>query len=419
MALLRRAVPLLLVAALALAAKAGVVAPAYAPVYAPPAAAWSAPLGAAFGDASVAALLPSGIGAPSLTSPEGLRATAPLVRSMQKALGVSPQVFAAMRPEERKAAIELAVEDARDHARGQVYQLVEEARAAAAAPMDKAGRANLYQATAKLMEVRRFYGPWLDEDAAKALETSWSATSAKAWEVRTSLLESGMPGEAPEAKAQAAAHARAPYVLRPTGNAEKLRADMENNKSGWGQSDLDALYTGYGFVLRQGNKHRFYSHPYFPQLHDSVSRQNDLPPGYAASALKNIAELERLTAAQHAAASAAPVLGPPATLSLEDLSVLLSRPKEKKGRPAAVERERPVRPAKAPVVARQEQTALPFDEPKPAPAKTAPVLQPATERPAELKPEPPPAETSPERPSGLSRFLDRVKAAWPGNGRKS
>lgn len=414
----RRAVPLLLVAALALAAKAGVVAPAFAPVYAPPAAAWGAPLGAAFGDASIASLLPSGIGAPSLTSPEGLRATAPLVLSMQKALGVSPQVFAAMPPAERKATIELAVEDARDHARGQVYQLVEEARAAAAAPMNKEGRAALYQVTAKLMEVRQFYGPWLDEDATKALETGYKATSAKAWEVRTSLLERDLPDEAPGVKAQAAAPARAPYVLRPTGNAEKLRADMENNKSGWGQSDIDALYTGYGFVLRQGNKHRFYSHPYFPQLHDSVSRQNDLPPGYASSALKNIAELERLTAAQHAAAAVAPVLGPPATLSLDDLSVLLSQPKEKKGRPVAVEQERPVRPPKAAVV-RQEQTSLPFEDPKPVPAKTVPVLQPATERAVELRPEPPPVKTAPEAPSGLSRFLDRVKAAWPGKGKGS
>ncbi|UPT75292.1 MAG: hypothetical protein M0D55_06230 [Elusimicrobiota bacterium] len=309
MPLFRRAWPLVLAAALSVRAAAGVVTPAYAPVYAPPSGAWGAPLGAGLADASVMPLLPAGLNVPSLTTPEGLRAAAPLVQSLQKALSISPQAFAKMKPADKASAIELAVEDAREQARIKVYELVEEARVAASRPMDKEGRAALYAATARLMEVRTFYGPWLEEDASAAIEQSYTATSARAWEVRTSLLDSDLPDAAPAAKPKADAAPKKAYVLDPSSYALKLREDMKNNKSGWGQDDLHAIYTGFGFELRQGGKHRFYSHPAFPQLHDSVSRQNDLPPGYASSALKNIAELERLVAEQGKTA-AAPATGP-------------------------------------------------------------------------------------------------------------
>lgn len=406
MPLFRRAIPLLLVAALALTARAGVVSPA-GPVFSPPAGAWAGPLGAAFADPSVSPFLPPGLTPLSLTTPEAMRATAPLVQSLTQALAVTPQAFAAMSPSDRKGAIELAVEDAREVVRAKAYELAETARALAkpGRPMDKEGRAELYAAVSKLMEMRDYYGPWLDDDGKAAVEQGYEIVSHKAWEVRTFLLQRDEePVAERAAKPEPSAPARAPYVLRPSGTAEKLRADMENNKTGWGQGDLDTLYAGYGFTLRQGGKHRMYYHPYFPQLHETVSRQNDLPPGYAQSALKLIRELEQLTAAQHTTA-AAPTTGPPATLNLDDLAILLAQPKEKAPKPQPVVEKTRARapPAVSPRVA--AKTAPQTPAPPPITARLAP----ATPKVVEAKPEPPAAKTEPRKPSGL---IERLKNAW-------
>lgn len=406
MPLFRRAIPLLLVAALALSARAGVVGPA-GPVFAPPAGAWAGPLGVAFADPALSPLLPMGMGSLSLTSPEAMRATAPLVQSLAQSLSVTPAAFSAMDPAQRKAAVELAVEDARETVRTKAYELAETARALAkpGRAMDKEGRAELYAAVAKLMEMRQYYGPWLDEAGKAAVDEGYESVSLRAWEVRTALLERDAgPAVERAAKPAATAPAMPAYVLKPTGSAEKLREDMENNKSGWGQSDLDALYTGYGFVLRQGGKHRFYSHPRFPQLHESVSRQNDLPPGYAQSALKLIRELERLSAEQ-TKTEAAPATGPPATLTLADLSILLSQPKEKTPAPQpVVERTR----ARAPPAAPARVAAKPVAE-RPAPPAITAQLAPATPKVVEAKPEPPAAEAVPQKPAGI---IERLKLTW-------
>lgn len=398
--------PLVLAAALAVTARAGVVSPA-GPVFAPPAGAWAGPLGVAFSDPAVSPFLPPGMASLSLASPEAMRAAAPLVQSLAQALSVTPQAFAAMSPAERKGALELAAEDAKETVRAKAYALAEAAHALAkpGRPMEKEGRAELYAAVSQLMEMRQYYGAWLDEDGQAAVEEGYKIVSRKAWEVRTFLLQrdAGPVVERP-ARASAPAPAAAAFVLKPSGAAVKLRADMENNKNGWGQSDLDALYTGYGFVLRQGGKHRFYSHPRFPQLHETVSRQNDLPPGYAQSALKLIRELERLTSTPSQAESA-PATGPPAALSLADLSVLLSQPRERapKAEPA-VERTRSRAP---PAVAPRAAVKTAAERPAP-PAITA-RLAPAAPKVAEAKAEPPAAQTAPQKPAGL---IERMKNAW-------
>lgn len=393
--------PLLLAVVLAVSARAGVVAPS-GPVFAPPAGAWAGPLGVAFTNPAISPFLPPGLGAPSLTSPEALRAAAPLVQSLAQALSVTPQAFAAMTPIEQKGAIELAVEDAREAVRLKAYELSETARALSRPDraMDKEGRAQLYAAVSQLMEMREHYGPWLDADTHAAVDEGYAAVSAKAWEVRTLLLQrDAAPVVERSAKPVAALLVKPAYILAPSGSAEKLRTDMENNKSGWGQGDLDSLYTGYGFVLRQGGKHRFYSHPAFPQLHESVSRQNDLPPGYAQSALRLIRELEHLTAAQHMTA-AAPATGPPATLTLADLSILLSQPKEKTPKPEPVVDSTP---ARAPPVVTPRIVA------KTAPVVNKPQLAPSTPKIIEVKPEPPPAKTNLDIKTGL---IERVKNVW-------
>jgi hypothetical protein len=154
--LFRRAIPLLLAAALAVTARAGVVSSPGGAVFAPPAGAWVGPLAVAFNDPSVASLLPSGLSAPSLTSPEALRAAAPLVQSLAQALSVTPEAFAAMTPADRKGAIELATEDAKETVRAKAYELAEQARALSkpGRAMDKEGRAELYAAVSRLMEMR-------------------------------------------------------------------------------------------------------------------------------------------------------------------------------------------------------------------------------------------------------------------------
>ncbi|HAZ07915.1 MAG TPA: hypothetical protein DCZ01_05170 [Elusimicrobia bacterium] len=171
---------------------------------------------------------------------------------------------------------------------------------------------------------------------------------------------------------------------------------MEKNKNGWGQRAIDALYTGYGFILRQGGKHRIYTHPFFPQLHQAVSRQNDLPPGYAQSALKLIAELERLTAAQTTIA-AAPATGPPAVLTLADLSILLSSTEEKAAKTmTAVE---PILSLAAVVVAANTAPAVP---------PIRPTLSPATPKIVAVKAEPPAAARTPPPRGWVETLLERI-----------
>lgn len=83
----------MLAAALAVTARASVVAPA-GTVFAPPSGAWAGALGVAFHDPGLSPFLPPGLGALSLTSPEGMRTAAPLVQSLvqslAQALSVTP-----------------------------------------------------------------------------------------------------------------------------------------------------------------------------------------------------------------------------------------------------------------------------------------------------------------------------------------
>jgi hypothetical protein len=358
-------------------------------------------------------LLQDSTSAPSIGSPEALRSAAPLVQSLAQALSVTPEAFAAMTPADRKGALELAAEDAKEAVRAKAYELSETARALSkpGRAMDKEGRAELYAAVSRLMEMREHYGPWLDEGGKAAVEEGYTLASHKAWEVRTFLLhrDAGAVVDRPSRPAAPAAPAKPVYVLDPSGTAIKLREDMENNKNGWGQGDLDTLYTGYGFVLRQGGKHRMYYHPVFPQLHEAVSRQNDLPPGYAQSAVKLIRELERLTAEQ-AKPSAASATGPPAILNLADLSILLSQPRERAAKEEPVA-EKPRSRAPPSVPSRAAVRTVPEKQSpdRPAPPAITARLAPSAPVAAPPKAEPPPVEAAPQKPAGI---IERFKLAW-------
>lgn len=70
---------------------------------------------------------------------------------------------------------------------------------------------------------------------------------------------------------------------------ENLLKRMRRTKAGWTYVDLDNLYRGLGFKMREGGKHRIYIHPRFPQLRATVARSRSLAKGYIYHAL-NLAD---------------------------------------------------------------------------------------------------------------------------------
>lgn len=77
--------------------------------------------------------------------------------------------------------------------------------------------------------------------------------------------------------------------------AAKLRARMARSPGGWGSNDLDRLFRGFGFVMREGGKHRLYSHPTYPMLRATVPRGSPLATGHVESALKLLDRLDDLS----------------------------------------------------------------------------------------------------------------------------
>lgn len=372
------------------------------PLYSPVAPAWTGALGAALRSPGLTASLTPGLASLDAATPAGLRSAAPLVAQLQTALGYTPAAFAALSHQDRESSVLLAAEAAREDVRMKVYELGERARAFSRQDnLDREARAELYGLVAHLGELRDHYRAFLDDKELAHLETGYSVAAGKAWSVRQSLL-----GENAAAFSRAAAPVapRAPpYRLKPSPTAVALRADMANTKSGWGQNDLRTLYLGYGFEEREGGKHRFYTHPAFPQLHDSVSRQNDLPPGYAHSALKLLDELDRLLAPSPASELPAPNDGPPVNLKLSDLAVLLSPPsaKERAPKPAPV-------PARVVAKTRPDSPRAPPSEPTTIARRETVSLQPYAPTTPEPEKAPPPAPEA-KTFSGWERWVTRVR----------
>lgn len=78
------------------------------------------------------------------------------------------------------------------------------------------------------------------------------------------------------------------------GRHEKLFHQMREGKYGWKYNDLDALYRGYGFEVREDGKHTMYIHPEFKTLRATVARHRSLPIGYIQHAIKLIEQLYRV-----------------------------------------------------------------------------------------------------------------------------
>jgi hypothetical protein len=413
---LRTVLPALLCAAPAFAGPVAGVEPLYpaAP------AAWAGAIGAELAAAPGQAALTPALAALAAPSVAPAAAYAPVVAQLKGALGLTPAVFAALPGTERRASLELAADSAREELAKKTYQLEGEAHALAAPgrTLDKAGRAELYAVVARLDEVRTRYGAYLDEGSRRGVESAYALAAGRAWRIRGEILKGSIRGPAADFAAAAgpsAASARAPPAALPPGSpaAVKLLERMRATKSGWGADDIDALLTGFGFVRREGGKHVIYTSPDFPQLHETVSRQRDLPPGYVQTAIRDVEELGRLRAGARPAAPADAAAAPPAEIRLADLAVLLPAPET--GKQRAAPKAAASRPdARRAAAERTEEAA-------PAPASTAasaPLRRPpAAERllPAAPRPAPapdaapaPPAPARPERKPGTLRRL----SAW-------
>src|SRR5262249_21560707 len=79
-------------------------------------------------------------------------------------------------------------------------------------------------------------------------------------------------------------------------DAQRLFRRMQRTKSGWGWSDFDTLYRGFGFTARDVGPHTVYAHPSYPELRTAVARHRHLPPGYAQRAVTLIRRLQQLEA---------------------------------------------------------------------------------------------------------------------------
>ena len=75
---------------------------------------------------------------------------------------------------------------------------------------------------------------------------------------------------------------------------EKLLARMKATKAGWGWGDLQALYSSFGFDIRDRGKHTVFIHPEWKSLRATVARHRSLPVGYIQTAIRLITELKRL-----------------------------------------------------------------------------------------------------------------------------
>lgn len=77
---------------------------------------------------------------------------------------------------------------------------------------------------------------------------------------------------------------------------DRLLDRMRRSKAGWTFADLERLYIGLGFKMREGGKHRLYIHSKFPQLRATVTRSRSLAKGYIEHTLDLAEKLSKMEA---------------------------------------------------------------------------------------------------------------------------
>ena len=76
--------------------------------------------------------------------------------------------------------------------------------------------------------------------------------------------------------------------------ASKLLERMRRSKEGWTRKDLDTLYLGYGFTIRNGASHDIVSHPDYPILRETLPRHRKTASYLVRNAVKLIDKLIEL-----------------------------------------------------------------------------------------------------------------------------
>jgi hypothetical protein len=82
--------------------------------------------------------------------------------------------------------------------------------------------------------------------------------------------------------------------------AVKLLGRMRVSKAGWTRNHLDRLYTGFGFIIKEGRgPHDKVYHPEYPFLFAFVPRHRKLLEVYVSQAIKLIDRLVELQESNH------------------------------------------------------------------------------------------------------------------------
>lgn len=78
------------------------------------------------------------------------------------------------------------------------------------------------------------------------------------------------------------------------GSVERILERMARSKSGWRFNDIEKVYGGLGFEIREGGKHRIYIHPKYPELRATVTRSRSVAVGYVDHLLSLASRLREL-----------------------------------------------------------------------------------------------------------------------------
>jgi hypothetical protein len=235
-------------------------------------------------------------------------ALAPIAHELSTSLNYTPEAFAKLGEQERATAAHMAFEEAKHHLTQKIYELVGQSKNLvwSKETVGKDQLDALYPLAMKLREIDRNYGAFMDDTereivAASAFQTaaSWrdarAAYVAKFGEAAKKALEAGTK-KAESTPASTGVPAQTALRVSPSRTAENLLERMRATKAGWGQSDFETLFLGFGFAYREGSDHRRYYHPQMPSLIATVGRHGELKPHYARSAVKVIDELMALAA---------------------------------------------------------------------------------------------------------------------------
>lgn len=327
-------------------------------------------------------------------------ALGPIIYELGRTLHLDARAFDTMTPVEQASALSLAADAAHISLTQRSYEMIAQSKNMvwSSEALDRDGLKSLYNVATGLQEIRSRYGVFLDHDARESVEGAALQAATRYREARAAYVKNfgEQIAQGLQDRRGVAVQDRPVVKFQPSTTARKMLEDMKVNKSGWGQKDMETVYLGHGFTFRDDGKHRVYYHPVFKHLSTAVSRQNDLPPGYARTAIKLITELEALSAP---AAEPSLAAASAATVSLDEP---LPPP------PVAAAKPKPVAVKKA-VAAVQ----LPEEQPLAVDQTPAPVVEKAAEEKAVeekvVVPAVEPIQPEPEpQPAPKRTFWDRL-----------